>query len=186
MAIAKSAREIVYLRGPLHWAKVLGEPVPNFGRDGFEWVFDVGLNADGVKQMKSLGLQSRIKDKDDDRGEFTSLRQKSTKKDGSPAQPIKVIDAAGNKWTDDEKLGNGTIADVKFEVVDYGKGNPKGVYPRAIRILDHKPFKSEEFAPISKDDEFFGKATAFEKSYDAPEFKKDFGLAEDELDDPID
>ena len=71
-----------------------------------------------------------------------------------------------------------------------------GVYPMAIRILDHVPYASSEFAPLSSDDKFFSKAQESEKAYKmSPEedrhFKETFlghtapEDADDDLDDDI-
>ena len=184
-------REIVYLRGQLHWFKALGDPVPNYNKDGYEWVFDLALDSDGLKQVKSMKALT-VKDKDDDRGKFLTFKQKAERADGTPNQPIRVMDAAGNEWPSTEKIGNGTVADVKFEIRDYGVGKYPGIYPRAVRILDHVAYKSEEFAPLSSDDKFFAKATEAESAYkQTPEedaqFQRDFGghTASDDLDDDL-
>lgn len=158
-------REIVYLRGKLHWAKVLGDPVLNYNKDGKEWTFDLALDADGVKQAKTHKALN-IKDKDDDRGKFVSFKQKELRANGDPNARIRIVDAAGNAWPEDKMLGNGTVADVKAEIRDYGKGKYPGIYPRAIRILDHVEFKSSEFAPLSSDDKFFSKASEAESRYE--------------------
>lgn len=181
-----AAKEIVYLRGKLFWAKVLGEPVDNYNKDGKEWVFDLALDDDGVKQAKALKVLN-IKDKDDDRGKFITLKQKATRADGTPNQPIRVLDAAGKPWNEEQKLGNETVADVKFEIRDYGKGKYPGIYPRAIRVLDHKEFASQEFAPLASDDEFFGKASKLEKDIGYVPSKDEFlgHTADDDLNDDV-
>lgn len=164
-----NSKEIHYLRGPIHWAKVLGDPVDNYDKNGREWTFDVSLSTDGVRQIKLIKVNGQpvknIKNRDDDRGDFVQFKQKFREAEDYERygqkvrtvdeQRIKVMDASGQPWDQNVKLGNGTIADVKFEVVDYGKGKYAGVYPRAIRVLDHVPYESQEFAPLSSDDEFF-------------------------------
>lgn len=179
-------REIVYLRGTLYWAKILGDPVLNYGKDAKEWTMDVSVDADGKAQVKSLGILSKLKNKDDERGDFLTLKQRELKRDGTPAYPIKVMDAAGKKWDPEKKLGNGTKADVKFELVDYGKDKAPtarwGLYPRAVRILEHSEYAAQEFPPMSEDDEFFSKAQETEQNFkvDDTEFRKDFGLETDD------
>ena len=162
--------EIVYLRGKLHWAKVLGEPVDNYDKNGKEWTFDVELDKSGVKQMNGIKVQGKlvknIKNRDDERGDFVSFKQvyrelaPDRNGDARFTTAPDVLDAAGNAWPEDEKLGNGTVADIKFKVVDYGKGKYAGVYPMALRILDHVPYKDQTFAPLSDDDEYAGKAAS--------------------------
>lgn len=171
--------EIVYLRGKLHWAKILGNPQPNYLKDANEWTMDLSLDKDGVAQVKKLQLGGRVKDKKDDRGQFISFKQRELRKDGSPAKPITVIDSSGKPWDQSEKIGNGTVADVKFEVVDYGMGPDKmGVYPRAVRILDHVPYEGSDFGAISSDDEYFKTPSKSEVSDE--QFGNDFGHLEDD------
>lgn len=195
--------EIVYVRGTLHWAKVIGDPVDNYNKDGKEWVSDLALDKDGVKQLKGIKLNGKnvfnIKDKDDERGEFITFKQKyrtwtdKTTGEEKHSEPIKIMDAAGKKW-DGSKIGNGTAADVKLKIVDYGKSMYPGVYPMAIRILEHVPYESNDFAPLSSDDKFFSKAQASEGAYKMNDeedkaFKGTFGghtaSDEDDLDDDI-
>lgn len=188
-----NGKEIVYLRGKLFWFKALGDPVPNYGKDGYEWPFDLSLDADGVKQAKALKVLN-VKDKDDDRGQFLSFKQKVREGEGArpvDQQRIRVLDAAGKPWNPETKVGNGTVADVKFEIRDYGKGKYPGIYPRAVRILDLVEFNGGEFEALSEDDEYFAKAREAEDVFktDNDEFRKDFGLRTasdaDELDDDV-
>lgn len=181
-------REIAVIRGKLYWAKVIGDPVPNYNKDGYEWTFDVALDEAGVKQAKSIKALN-IKDKDDERGKFLTFKQKEVRASGDKNDPIRIVDANGNRWGD-EKLGNGTVADVKFEVRDYGKGKYPGIYPRAIRVLEHVKYESEEFAPLSEDDEFFSNAVEGEREYSmSPDedkrFRETFTPNADDLDDDL-
>jgi hypothetical protein len=174
-------KEIIYLRGKLFWTKVLGEPVLNYNKDGHIWTFDLALDKDGLKQAKQH-KELNIKDKDDERGSFITVKQKyeRTDKDGNVKynDPIKVLDAAGKKWDGETKIGNETLADVKLEIRNWGPGKYPSVYPRAIRILDHKEYQAQEFAPLAEDDEYY-KQTAAEDE----QFQKDFGSREDIDDD---
>ena len=122
-----NSNEIIYVRGKLFWAKVIGDPVDNYNKDGKEWVGDLALDDDGVRQLKGIKLNGKpvfnIKDKDDERDPFITFKQKfrtwTDKRTGEEKQsePIKILDAAGKKWGD-EKLGNETVADVKLKIVD--------------------------------------------------------------------
>lgn len=90
----------------------------------------------------------------DDRTDcFISFRHRELKKDGSKADPIKVVDAAGRPWNG-ALIGNGSTVDVKFIVKRY-LGKKDGVYIRAVRVLNLVPYVAKEFAPLSDDDEFF-------------------------------
>lgn len=143
-----------YMTGTTHWTKVLGDPVPNYGKDGFEWTFDFTPDADGLKLINELGIKDKMKNKGDERGDFIQFKQKAHQANGKANFPITVVNARNQPWDANDKIGNGSLIEVKFKVVDYGKGKPTGVYPQAIRVLDHKAYVRQEFAPLPEDSEY--------------------------------
>lgn len=162
---------LVY-RGKLQYAKVLGEPALNWNKDGHEWKFDfIPLdNAAAKKELTSLGVGDRLRNLSNKEGvprydgqEYMSFKQNAQRRDGSPNKPIEVVDINGTPWPEDKLLGNDTIADVKFVVIDNGKNRFHGVYPRSIRILDHVPYQAQTFAPLDEDDPFYKKAQETQK-----------------------
>lgn len=153
---------LVY-RGKLEYAKILGDPVLNYSKDGQEWKFDFIPNDpdSAAKELKGLGVGERLRSLEDSDGnpryegqKYMTFKQNATRKDGSPNKPISVVDITGKPWPEDVLLGNDTVADVKFVVIDNGKGKFHGVYPRSIRILELVPFTKSEFAPIDEEDEY--------------------------------
>lgn len=151
-----------YIRGTSWYCKLLGDPVLNYNKDGKEWTIDVQLDPSGVKQVKSLGLGSRIKNKDNDMGDYLHFKQSETITVAGEVKvmdPPKVVDSKGNTWDPEKKIGNGSVIDVKFEVKDYGVGKQKGVYLKAVRVLKHVPYEPNDFAPLSEDDEFFAEGS---------------------------
>lgn len=157
-------------RGTLQYARVLGDPVLNYAKDGQEWKFDfIPNDAKGArKELVAAGgvkMNDRIRSLTDSEGnprydgaEYMSFKQNATRRDGTPNMPIRVEDVYGNPWPEDVLLGNGTVADVKFVVIDNGPGKFPGVYPRSIRVLDLVQYQSKEFAPIDENDPYFAKA----------------------------
>lgn len=178
----------VYCRGTLDWAKVIGEPREKTGEyaDGSrEWTFD--FTPDNEDVFVEHGITKKLRDPkgaDKRTKRFITFRQSEFNSKGEKNAPIIIKDKFGELW-DGSLIGNGTKADVKFQVRDYGKGKPKGVYIRAIRVLDLVPYKVDEFAPLDSDDEFFAEPTAPLPSDETPDFEEDFGLVEDALDDDI-
>lgn len=148
------------IRGTLHWAKVLGKPRLNTYSNENEWSVDVTPDAKGMLELKRLKLTNKLKNKNDDRKEFLSFRQKEfrTMKDGSKEanRPIRILDIKGQPWPEGKLIGNGSTADVKFVLAPPMPGKPNaGLYIQAIRVLDLVSYETQEFAPLSEDDEFF-------------------------------
>lgn len=157
----KNPNEIITIRGTTSFAKVMSYQLDkNFNKDGLEWSVDIQLDdpSGDEKRLKKLGIGDRIRQKDNylDGAEFMTFRQPELKADGSKNDPIKIVDAKGNKWPDDVELGNGTKVDVRFVVKDYGAGKKKGVYIRGLRVLDHVPYERKAlFDPLDENDEFY-------------------------------
>lgn len=166
--MAKNETTTHVIRGTLHWAKVLGEPRLNTYSKEKEWSVDLTPDAKGLEEIARIGIKDKLrepKDNDNRTEDFLSFRHREYRENRNTGErtkndPIKIVDITGQPWPEDKLIGNGTIADVKFRVVDYGKTMAKGVYISAIRILDHVAYEVEEFAPLGDDDEFAGAKTS--------------------------
>lgn len=166
----------IFMSGKLFWAKVLGEPRPNYGGDAREWTFEFEPNDEGVKLLKQHKLTDRLKDKHEDRGKYLVLRKSEFNKDGNPNPPIRVYDGEDNEWDRSRLIGNGSDADVKLDIRDYGVGKKKGVYPVAIRVTGLIQYQSSEFGGMDRDE-----GTPARKDT----FAKDFGIDEADLNDEL-
>ena len=181
-------------RGKASFAKILGEPVLNFAKDGKEHKMDLELlDKNAIKEMKAVGVEDRVKNKENylDGNPFITFKQAEFKKNGEPNKTITVVDAAGNPWPQDVEIGNGSVVVVKFVVMDFGPNKYKGVYIRSVRVLEHVPYNRAEFDPIDEGDEFYDKAKeaeeqqkmlAMENNSSSPPFKVS---EDDDLDDEI-
>lgn len=172
----------VVIRGETSFAKILPSQLTlNYNKDGKEWKLDLVLDEAVEKDLKKMGLADRIKYKDSyvDGRPFITLKQPELRRDGQENDPIKIVDAKNQAWNETAELGNGSIVDVKLNIKDYGKGKKKGVYIRAIRVVKHVEYKRDDFAPLAEDDPLYAEAMA------TPDFEKDFGLADDDLNDEI-
>lgn len=165
--MANSKPSTLVFRGRLQYARVLGDPVLNYNKDGQEWKFDfIPNDPEGAsKELASVGVSDRLRSLKDSEGnyrydgqEYMSFKQNAERRDGTPNTPIRVEDMYGNPWPEDVLLGNDTVADVKFVVIDNGRGKFHGVYPRSIRVLELVPYQSKEFTPIDESDPYFAKA----------------------------
>lgn len=149
------------IRGVAHWAKVLGAPRLNQFTGNKEHSIDVTPDAEGRKLMKKIGLADRLrepKDGDTRTESFISFRHNELRKDGTKNDPIRIVAADNSPWGND-LIGNESLVDAKFVVKDYGPGKKKGMYLRAIRVLEHVPYVVQDFAPLSEDDKYFAGET---------------------------
>lgn len=147
----------VTLRGKTQYAKILGDPILNYQKDGKEWKMDFVLTgSDTVNELKKLGIADRIKSKPEylDGAAYLTFKQREFKKDGSPNKPIRVVDKSGQPWGD-KLIGNGSDVDVQFVVIDYGPGMKKGVYIRGVRVLKLVEYDKPLFDDLDENDEFY-------------------------------
>lgn len=142
------------LRGKAMFAKILGDPIPNYNKDGKEWKMDFVLQPSSIKELKEAGIGDRVKTKIDylEGAPFLSFKHKFVDEN---TKPIKVVDVQGNEWDQKKLIGNGSDVDVKFVVMDFGPGKKKGVYIRSVRVLKLVPYERKEFDELSEDDEFY-------------------------------
>ena len=149
--------QTVVIRGKTMYAKILGDPVLNYSKDGKEWKTDIVIDKDTVKQLKSLGVGDRVKSKDDyiDGQSYITLKQPELQKSGKANDPIEVVDIKGAAWDQGNLIGNLSDVDVKVNIVDYGVGKKRGIYIKKMRVLNLVPYEKNDFAPITEDDPFF-------------------------------
>jgi hypothetical protein len=195
-----SKPQTAVFRGKAQYAKVLGEPMLNYNKDGKEWKIDVVFaDEKGIKaEAKKLGIADRVKQKDTymDGQPYMTFKQAEYKRNGEANERIKITDILGNPWPQDKLIGNGSDIDVKFVVVDYGPGKKHGIYIRSIRVLKLVEYSKQEFDDIPDDDEFAAeaKALAEQRAREDAQFKKDFTVDEtpsfkgttNDLDDDVD
>lgn len=181
--MANNTQQMV-IRGKASYAKILGDPVLNYSKDGKEWKMDLMIDAGTVKEFKSAGIGDRVKQKEDylQGNPFVTFKQAEFRRDGTANRPIKVTDILGDDWDAKNLIGNGSDVEVTFAVQDHGPGKKMGMYLRSVRMLKHVPYDVNTVAEIKADDPFFAEAEAAKakKAKEEAEFKKDFGL-----DDPV-
>jgi hypothetical protein len=174
----------LFLTGKIHWAKILGQPRPNYGGDAREWVFEFEPNEQGLQKIIQNGLADRIKGKGynigmkgqhAEREPFLTLKKKELNPNGEPNPPIRVYNADNEEWDQNTLIGNATVADVKLDVRDYGPGKKKGVYPVAVRVKELVAYQSSEFGGMDDGD---GAPVKTKKSAKKDTFREDFGLEE--------
>ena len=135
------------ISGQARWAKVIGEPGWGYESKFREWSIDVYLNEATVAKLKGEGLGNKIKDKGN--GPYISFKRKELKADGSPNQPIRIVDHRGEPWGS-KKIGNGSVVNVNFAVNEYKKGD-FNINILSLQVWEHVPYEGGEF-PVRDDD----------------------------------
>lgn len=185
---------VIVIRGTLDWAKITGKARPYTGNPKYDkgpyWSLDITPDAKSRALIKANGISEKLHDpkgeKDARKESFISLKHLlKNQKTGEENAPPKVVDIQGNAWSGG-LIGNGSVADVKVKIKDYGSGSEKGVYLQAVRILSHVPYESNDFDPLDEDDEFFAEGRKAADKAVAPkdEFETE-DTKSDELDDDV-
>jgi|TARA_R100000152_G_C6733685_1_gene158087 hypothetical protein len=132
------------ISGISYWAKVHKPAVDDYNPDGI-YSIDVAVDSKTEAQLKKLGLGKRIKNKEDDRGNFIQIKRKVKKRDGSMNTPVRVVDAQKNPIPETTLIGNGSKVNVLFDTYDYDVAGNKGVGSalKAVQVIDLVSYKEE-------------------------------------------
>lgn len=155
--------QIVTIRGKTSYAKILGDPVPNYSKDGYEWKMDLQITKETAKELKGYGIGDRVKMKPEylDGQPFVTFKQREMRTDYKTGGQVKndpptVLDIAGKPWPQDKLIGNGSDVDVQFTIKDHGPGKKAGVYIRKVRVLNLVPYDNPDaLPPIDENDPFY-------------------------------
>ena len=124
------------ISGTAYWAKV---HQPHFDQYNEQGIFsiDVTVDAKAKKQLQDLGLSPRIKTKDDERGEFITIKRKYTRKDGTKNSAPRVVDSKKTPISPDDLIGNGSKVNVAFDTYDYNVKCNQGVGAslKAVQVI---------------------------------------------------
>ena len=84
------------IRGKASYAKILGDPVPNYDKSGKEWKMDLQItDKETIKELKAAGIGDRVKTKDNylSGSPFMTFKQAEYRKDGvTKNEHIKIVD----------------------------------------------------------------------------------------------
>jgi|TARA_Y100000401_G_scaffold112469_1_gene111936 hypothetical protein len=133
------------ISGEAYWAHIMS-PNTKFNPEG-EWSIEVcNLDATNKKIAEADGLT--IKNKEDDRGDFVTLKQYARSKDGT-FRPMTVKDAQRNPFPNDKRVGNGSKVNVSYypkEYTQYG-GGVKG-YLQGVQVIDLVEYNNDDFQVV--------------------------------------
>lgn len=130
------------IQGKAKWAKITGEPSWGYENKFKEWSIDVYVDAETEKKLVAEGLKEKLKDKGN--GKYITFKRKELKVDGSPNQPIRVVDHRGEAWGN-EKIGNGSTVNVNFALNEYKPGQVNANI-LSLQVWDLVKFEGGEFA----------------------------------------
>lgn len=137
------------IQGKSKWTKVLGEPVWGFENKHKEWSLDVYVDEETQHRLEVEGLKDKLKDKGN--GVYITFKRRELKQDGSPNQPIRVVDHHGEAWDSKTKIGNGSTVNVNFAINEYGK-NQKSANILSMQVWELVKYEGAEF-PTREDAE---------------------------------
>jgi hypothetical protein len=107
-----------------------------------------------AKEWKALGLTVKLVE-DDETGEQyyrINLSKRVTKADGTPAEPVQVINGQRNPVSDVKSIGNGSIANIRVFIRDYKK--PDGTPAKAGVLMGIQLLVHNVYVPKEHDDDF--------------------------------
>lgn len=134
------------IRGKAKWCKLVGEPAWGYENAFKEWSTDVYVDEETVQRLTNEGLEANIKDKGN--GQYISFKRKELKADGSPNNPVRIVDHKGEPWNG-AKIGNGSVVNVNFAINEYKPGK-KAVNILSLQVWDHVKYEVGEF-PVDTD-----------------------------------
>ena len=126
----------LYLTGKCYWASVI-EPNSTFEP---AWQVDLCLDEDTKALVQEAGLN--VRNKNDDRGEFVTLKRKVQGKNGPRSAPS-VVDSQNNPW-DKKLIGNGSVVTVKALPFEWNYAGKSGVSAdlAAVQVVDFIEYTS--------------------------------------------
>lgn len=136
-------------QGKAKWAKVVGEPSWGYEDKFKEWSIDIYVDAETEAKLKAEGLGKKLKNKGN--GTYITLKRKELKFDGTPNQPIRIVDHRGNPW-DSRKIGNGSTVNVNIVINEHGK-NEKSANILSLQVWDLVPFEGGGEFPTREDND---------------------------------
>jgi len=142
------------ITGTVYWNKCV---VPHRfnSEEPLKWTIDIGnLDAKAMKILKTDRVDHRVKNKaeglntkgadpQDVRGNFMTFTQAVARKDGTPNQAPRFVDADKNELHPDsnEWLGNGSKVNIVYEASDHKlAAGGRTVYLKTIQVVEQKQY----------------------------------------------
>ena len=137
-----------FISGKACWASVVA-PDTTFDSDG-TWKINVyDMDAKSLATVKEDGLT--IKNKDDERGDFVTIKRDVRRGKGGMNRAPTLVDA--QKRTMSDLVGNGSVVNVKYRpyVYDNKFGKGKGADLMGVQVIELVRFDAD---PDEEDEDF--------------------------------
>jgi hypothetical protein len=153
----------------IYFAK-LGKPNGKFNKENPTWELQIRTtDKEKKKEWEAIGLTVKAIVPDDGDTYFrANLKKKSIKSDGTPNEPVKLIDGK-LRPIDPNTIGNGSIGNIR--VFEYEYKDPMGATKKGFTLMTVQLTKHIVYTPrISEDD--FGE-TEYEREFSSNETNDD-------------
>jgi hypothetical protein len=135
----------IYITGKCHYASII-EP-----NTKFEPVWSIQVEVNDENRSVIEGANLPISNKEDERGDFVTIKRKVMRRDGTERHPPIVKDSQNNLW-DGKLIANGSLVNVKAIPYDWNYAGKSGVSSdlAAVQVVDFIEYegRSEDFAPV--------------------------------------
>ena len=135
----------IYISGKCHYASII-EPNTKFDP---VWSIQVEVNDDNRSVIEGAGLP--INNKDDDRGDFVTIKRKVLRADGSQRAAPSVKDSQNNPWNG-KLIANGSTVNVKAVPYEWNYAGKSGVSAdlAAVQVVDFIEYtrSAQDFEPV--------------------------------------
>ena len=135
----------IYISGKCHYASII-EPNTKFDP---VWSIQVEVNDDNRSVIEGAGLP--INNKDDDRGDFVTIKRKVLRADGSQRSAPFVKDSQNNPWNG-KLIANGSTVNLKATPYEWNYAGKSGVSAdlAAVQVVDFIEYTrdDQDFEPV--------------------------------------
>jgi len=152
-------------------------PSSTFNKENPTWEVQIRTRDKAVaKSWKELKLN--VKPDEDDDGVYykVNLKKKSKKRDGSDQNPVSLV-SGSLEPIDPNKLGNGSVGNVRIFQYEYNVNNKQGI---ASMLMAIQVTELREYTPKPREDEFEMTETKVVKLDENQEVDDDMLVGEDD------
>ena len=119
------------LSGKAYWASIANQ------NSTFEPVWSIDLALDEANKKKAIDSGLAVKNKDDERGDFVTLKRKVTSKNGSQNNPPSLKDSQ-KRDIKGTLIGNGSDVNVLYKTYEWSYAGKSGVGAdlQAVQVIN--------------------------------------------------